>query len=68
MNKNNHSKDEYDEKMKKAIDKQFKTILIESGKDMTINSGKLSFAHYIIFSIPLYLFLIWLIMFYCTFL
>ena len=68
MNKNNHSKDEYDEKMKKAIDKQFKTILIESGKDMTINSGKLSFAHYIIFSIPLYLFLIWLIMSYCTFL
>ena len=68
MNKNNHSKDDYDEKLKKAIDKQFKTILIESGKDMTINSGKLSFAHYIIFSIPLYLFLIWLIMFYCTFL
>ena len=68
MNKNNHSKDDYDEKLKKAIDKQFKTILIESGKDMTINSGKLSFAHYLIFSIPLYLFLIWLIMFYCTFL
>ena len=67
MNKNNHSKDEYDEKMKKAIDKQFKTILIESGKDMTINSGKLSFAHYIIFSIPLYLFLIWLIIFYSVF-
>ena len=56
------------EQTKKDIDKQFKTILIESGNNMTINSGKLSFAHYIIFSIPLYLFLIWLIMFYCTFL
>ncbi len=67
MNKNNHSKDEYDEKMKKAIDKQYKLILIESGNNMTINSGKLSFAHYIIFSIPLYLFLIWLIIFYSVF-
>ena len=67
MNKNNHSKDDYDEKLKKAIDKQFKTILIESGKDMTINSGKLSFAHYLIFSIPLYLFLIWLFIFYSVF-
>lgn len=67
MNNKKNSKDEYDEKMKKAIDKQFKTILIESGKDMTINSGKLSFAHYIIFSIPLYLFLIWLIIFYSVF-
>ena len=68
MNNKKYSKDDYDEKLKKSIDKQFKTILIESGKDMTINSGKLSFAHYIIFAIPLYLFLIWLIMFYCTFL
>jgi hypothetical protein len=68
MNKNNHSKIDYDKKLKNAIDKQYKLILVESGKDMTINSGKLSFAHYIIFSIPLYLFLIWLIMFYCTFL
>ena len=67
MNKNNHSKDDYDEKLKKAIDKQFKTILIESGKDMTINSGKLSFAHYIIFSIPLFLFLIWIFIFYSVF-
>ena len=68
MNNKKYSKDDYDEKLKKSIDKQFKTILIESGKDMTINSGKLCFAHYIIFAIPLYLFLIWLIMFYCTFL
>ena len=68
MNNTIHGKNDYDEKLKKDIDKQFKTILIESGNNMTINSGKLSFAHYIIFSIPLYLFLIWLIMFYCTFL
>ena len=68
MNNKKYSKDDYDEKLKKDIDKQFKTILIESGNNITINSGKLSFAHYIIFSIPLYLFLIWLIMFYCTFL
>ena len=68
MNNKKYSKDDYDEKLKKAIDKQFKTILIESGSNMTINSGKLSFAHYIIFAIPLYFFLIWLIMFYCTFL
>ena len=67
MNKNNHSKDDYDEKLKKAIDKQFKTILIESGKDMTINSGRLSFAHYIVFSVPLFLFLIWLFIFYSVF-
>ncbi|QIW56172.1 hypothetical protein GU335_05935 [Pseudolactococcus raffinolactis] len=68
MNKNNHGKNDYDDKLKNAIDKQYKLILVESGKNMTINSGKLSFAHYIIFSTPLYLFLIWLIMFYCTFL
>ena len=68
MNNTNHSKIDYDNKLKNAIDKQYKLILIESGNNMTINSGKLSFAHYIIFSIPLYLFLIWLIMFYCTFL
>jgi hypothetical protein len=49
VNNKKYSKDDYDEKLKKSIDKQFKTILIESGKDMTINSGKLSFAHYIIF-------------------
>ena len=52
MNNKKYSKDDYDEKLKKSIDKQFKTILIESGKDMTINSGKLSFAHYIILSVP----------------
>ena len=68
MNNTNHSKIDYDNKLKNAIDKQYKIILIESGNNMTLNSGKLSFAHYIIFSIPLYLFLIWLIMFYCTFL
>ena len=68
MNNTNHSKIDYDNKLKNAIDKQYKIILIESGNNMTINSGKLSFAHYIIFSIPLYLFLIWLIVFYCTFL
>lgn len=68
MNKNNHGKNDYDDKLKNAIDKQYKLKLVESGKNMTINSGKLSFAHYIIFSTPLYLFLIWLIMFYCTFL
>ena len=68
MNNTNHSKIDYDNKLKNAIDKQYKIILIESGNNMTINSGRLSFAHYIIFSIPLYLFLIWLIMFYCTFL
>ena len=67
MNKNNHSKIDYDKKLKKAVDKQFKAILIESGKDMTINSGKLCFAHYIIFSVPLFLFLIWLIIFYSVF-
>ena len=68
MNNTNHSKIDYDNKLKNAIDKQYKIILIESGNNMTLNSGRLSFAHYIIFSIPLYLFLIWLIMFYCTFL
>ena len=68
MNNTNHSKIDYDNKLKNAIDKQYKIILIESGNNMTLNSGKLSFAHYIIFSIPLYLFLIWLIVFYCTFL
>ena len=68
MNNTNHSKIDYDNKLKNAIDKQYKIILIESGNNMTLNSGKLSFAHYIIFAIPLYLFLIWLIMFYCTFL
>ena len=68
MNNTNHSKIDYDNKLKNAIDKQYKIILIESGNNMTLNSGKLSFAHYIIFSIPLYLFLIWLIIFYCTFL
>ena len=67
MNNKKYSKDDYDEKMRKAIGKQFKTILIESGKDMTINSGKLCFAHYIIFSVPLFLFLIWLIIFYSVF-
>ena len=67
MNNKKYSKDDYDEKMRKAIDKQFKTILIESGKDMTINSGKLSIAHYIIFSVPLFLFLIWLFIFYSVF-
>ena len=67
MNNKKYSKDDYDEKLKKSIDKQFKTILIESGKDMTINSGKLCFAHYIIFSVPLFLFLIWLFIFYSVF-
>ena len=67
MNNKKYSKDDYDEKMRKAIGKQFKTILIESGNNMTINSGKLSFAHYIIFSIPLFLFLIWIFIFYSAF-
>ena len=67
MNNTNHSKIDYDNKLKNAIDKQYKIILIESGNNMTLNSGKLSFAHYIIFSIPLYLFLIWLIIFYSVF-
>ena len=67
MNNKKYSKDDYDEKLKKSIDKQFKTILIESGKDMTINSGKLCFAHYIICSVPLFLFLIGLIIFYSVF-
>ena len=67
MNNKKYSKDDYDEKMRKAIGKQFKTILIESGNNMTINSGKLSFAHYIIFSIPLFLFLIWIFIFYSVF-
>ena len=67
MNNTNHSKIDYDNKLKNAIDKQYKIILIESGNNMTLNSGKLSFAHYIIFAIPLYLFLIWLIIFYSVF-
>ena len=67
MNNKKYSKDDYDEKLKKSIDKQFKTILIESGNNMTINSGKLCFAHYIIFSVPLFLFLIWLFIFYSVF-
>ena len=67
MNNKKYGKDDYDKKMKKAIGKQFKTILIESGKDMTINSGRLCFAHYIIFSVPLFLFLIWLFIFYSVF-
>ena len=67
MNNKKYSKDDYDEKLKKDIDKQFKTILIESGNNMTLNSGKLSFAHYIIFSIPLFLFLIWIFIFYSAF-
>ncbi|WP_332407228.1 hypothetical protein [Pseudolactococcus laudensis] len=67
MNNKKYGKDDYDKKMKKSIGKQFKTILIESGKDMTINSGRLCFAHYIIFSVPLFLFLIWLFIFYSVF-
>ena len=67
MNNTNHGKNDYDDKLKNAIDKQYKLILIESGNNMTINSGKLSFAHYIIFSIPLFLFLIWLFIFYSVF-
>ena len=67
MNNTNHSKIDYDNKLKNAIDKQYKIILIESGNNMTLNSGKLSFAHYIIFSIPLFLFLIWIFIFYSAF-
>ena len=67
MNNTNHSKIDYDNKLKNAIDKQYKIILIESGNNMTLNSGRLSFAHYIIFSIPLFLFLIWIFIFYSAF-
>lgn len=67
MNNTNHSKNDYDNKLKKAIDKQYKLILVESGKNMTMNLGKPSLGNYLIFSFPLFLFIIWLIVFYFTF-